>query len=418
MSRILSSPKLLLRLCLLLSSWMMTGGSARAQSSLRGVVLDSVTRQPLAFASVFLANTTLGVTTTEQGQFEFPKVPAGTYDVVGSYVGYRLGKKAGLMGTTPQQITLLLAPAASQLGEVVVRPNPNRAADYQKFVELFVGRTTFSRQCRIRNPDDVLVDFDPTKNVLTAASYKFVQVDNQALGYRIKYFGLRFTCDFKESIVSFYGEPVFEEMTARNPRQQRLWVANRAQAYRGSLTHFLKSVHDNRVAAEGFLAQKLRIVPNWQFPRADSLRRALLRGRLNEVLTAAENDSLNRWGSVPPAFSMLYTAPRPIDSLRRVSADGAKVFLNYTDRLRVSYLRESPDPLFRTQSLPYGTNKAPAPIDRQVSQLILLTRNTEIQPNGHLVNPLAVFTDEYWGFEKMGEFLPQNYLPPAAVPAP
>ena len=81
---------------------------------------------------------------------------------------------------------------------MVVRPNPNRANDYQKFVELFLGRTTFSRQCRIRNPDDVLVDFDPTENELTASSYKFVQVDNQALGYRIKYYGLRFVTNFKQ----------------------------------------------------------------------------------------------------------------------------------------------------------------------------------------------------------------------------
>ena len=54
---------------------------AAAQASLSGVIQDSVTHQPLAFASVFLANTTLGVTTAEQGKFEFPRVPAGTYNV-------------------------------------------------------------------------------------------------------------------------------------------------------------------------------------------------------------------------------------------------------------------------------------------------------------------------------------------------
>ena len=61
---------------------------------------DSVTHQPLAFASVFLANTTLGVTTTEQGRFSFPSVPAGTYDVVGSYVGYRLAKQTVTVGAS------------------------------------------------------------------------------------------------------------------------------------------------------------------------------------------------------------------------------------------------------------------------------------------------------------------------------
>ena len=157
------------RLLLLLLLGLVLGpGFVRGQSSLSGVVQDSVTHQPLAFASVFLANTTLGVTTTEQGTFVFKSVPAGAYDVVGSYVGYRLAKQRVTVGPTPQQVTLRLGPTANRLGEVVVRPNPHRADDYRKFVELFLGRSTFSQQCRIRNPDDVLVDFDAEANELTA----------------------------------------------------------------------------------------------------------------------------------------------------------------------------------------------------------------------------------------------------------
>ncbi len=56
--------------------------------------------------------------------------------------------------------------------------------------------------------------------------------------------------------------------------------------------------------------------------------------------------------------------------------------------------------------------------DRQVSQLGLMLPEIRIQANGQLVNPLAVFTDKYWGFEKMGEFLPVNYLPPVSAPGP
>ncbi|OGX88446.1 hypothetical protein BEN47_08900 [Hymenobacter lapidarius] len=68
-----------LRLLLVGCGWMLTMGAAQAQGKLSGVVQDSATHEPLAFASVFLANTTLGVTTTEQGTFVFPKVrPAPT----------------------------------------------------------------------------------------------------------------------------------------------------------------------------------------------------------------------------------------------------------------------------------------------------------------------------------------------------
>ena len=400
---------------LLLLLGLLNATSALAQSSLRGVVQDSVTRQPLAFASVFLANTTLGVTTSEQGEFVFPKVPAGNYDVVASYVGYRLAKQTVQVATSPQQLTLRLGPTTNRLAEVVVRPNPNRAGDYQKFTELFIGRTSFSRLCRIRNPDDVILDFDPQENVLTASAYQYVQVDNAALGYHVKYYGLRFVANFKQSTISFYGQPVFEEMTPRNERQQQRWLANRAAAYHGSLTHFLRSVYDGRVTDEGFVARRLRIVPNPRYPRADSLRRQLLRARLRAILTAAENDSLVRWGKEPQGYSMLYTAPRPLDSLRRKSPDGGHTYIRFRDQLQVTYLREAPDPQYFLRPRPLGTPPR-KPTKEQVSQLMLLEPAIEIQPNGQLVNPLGLFTDEYWGFEKMGEFLPVNYLPPASAP--
>ena len=96
--------------------WLGAFSAAQAQGKLSGVVQDSVTHQPLAFASVFLANTTLGATTTEQGQFEFPRVPKGTYDVVGSYVGYRLAKQTITVETAPMKLTINLAPTGNQLG--------------------------------------------------------------------------------------------------------------------------------------------------------------------------------------------------------------------------------------------------------------------------------------------------------------
>jgi hypothetical protein len=404
-----------LRFALLLL-WLLPGLAA-AQSSLSGTVRDSLTQEPLPFASVFLANTTLGVTTTEQGTFVFERVPAGSYDVVASYVGYRLAKQTITVGQTPQKLTLALAPTGAQLGEVVVRPRPNNPGDYQRFKELFLGRSTFSQQCRIHNSDDVLVDFDPKTTELTADARNYVQVDNQALGYRVKYYGLHFACNFTQQVVTFYGQPVFEEMTPRSARQRQQWEANRAKAYLGSPAHFFRSLRDSQLTAQGFVARRLRIVPNPRFPRVDSLRRALLRQR--HAYSAAEQDSLGRWASVPPSFSLLYMTPLHVDKLRRVAADSQHVFLRFQDHLQVTYLLAGPDANYRLQPSRYARGPAPPlPQDRQVSQLVLMQPEVEIEPNGQLANPLAVFTDEYWGFEKMGEFLPVNYLPPGPLSHP
>lgn len=85
--------------------------------------------------------------------------------------------------------------------------------------------------------------------------------------------------------------------------------------------------------------------------------------------------------------------------------------------LQVCYFGEGPDPRYGQPMAALGPPGAPAPARRQVSRLRPLVPEAEIQPNGYLINPLAVFVSEYWGFEKIGEFLPLNYVPPAS-PSP
>ena len=407
-----------LRLFLLIFCFIGALGTAQAQGGLTGVVQDSLTHEPLAFASVFLANTTLGVTTTEQGTFEFPKVPAGTYDVVGSYVGYRLSKKSITVTAAPQQVTLELASTGNQLGEVVVKPAPNEPEELRQFTDLFLGGTTFSEQCHISNPDQVRIFFDEATGELTARSKEFLQIDNDALGYRLKYYGLEFGYNKQDGTMSYYGEPVFEEMKPRDERQQQQWAANRATAYRGSFMHFLRSVYNNRLEADGFLAQQIRMAPNSQFRRMEGKRRALQQRRPNGGFTRAEKDSLARWGRMTPVLATLYPEARPIDSLRRISVSGERTFLRFTGELQVAYFGESPDPRYNRRMLPLGTTRKPYPAKRQVSRLKLEDGEAEIQANGSLMNPLEAVNGEYWGFERIGEFLPVDYAPPATSSAP
>jgi hypothetical protein len=386
-------------------------GLALGQGRLTGVVQDSATHQPLAFASVFLANTTLGATTTEQGTFDFPKVPAGTYDVVGSYVGYRLGKQSITVGkaAASQQVTILLGSSGPQLGEVVVEANPHREEDFKKFTSFFLGESTFSRQCKITNPKDIVVYTNDSTKELTAAAKNFVQVENQALGYRLKYFGMFFTYNPETEFVAFSGQPVFEEMTPRDAAQQQQWETNRAVAYVGSFAHFLRSVYTNSLKANNFFTQQIRITPNPRFARLERLQR-----RPASSLSAAERDSLRRLDNMQPVFATLYPAARPIDSLRRVAPDG-RTFLRFTGELQVTHFNEAPDANYDAPMATLGPEprKQPYPTKRQVSRIRLQVPEAEIRPNGTLRNPADVSTGEYWGFEKVGEFLPLDYQPEA-----
>ena len=241
-----------------------------------------------------------------------------------------------------------------------------------------------------------------------------MQVENEALGYRLKYFGMFFTYNPETDFTAFSGQPVFEEMTPRDAAQQRQWEANRAKAYLGSFPHFLRSVYTGQLRGNGFLAQQVRLTPNRRFDRLEPLSR-----RPAGSLTDAEQDSLEVLNKLAPAFATLYPAARPLDSLRRKDTDG-RVFLRFTGELQVAYFGEAPDANYTTPMATLGPEprKQPYPAKREVSRLRLQTKEVEVRPNGALRNPADVSTGEYWGFEKMGEFLPLDYQPPAPAPTP
>jgi hypothetical protein len=82
------------RVILLLISVSCTGTRAFAQPAdtekgiLAGLVVNSVTQEPLPLATVLVVGTSLGASTNEEGRFSLPGVPVGTYEVRVSLVGY------------------------------------------------------------------------------------------------------------------------------------------------------------------------------------------------------------------------------------------------------------------------------------------------------------------------------------------
>lgn len=203
-----------------------------------------MTHQPLPFASVFLANTTYGATANEHGFYVLPNVALGRYDLSASYLGYQLCQRPVLVAATTDLIMdcgLLSAP--QPLGEVVVRP-ANRPADYQLFLQLFLGTSSFARLCRVRDPGDISVVFDPNRRRLTARAPRALQVDNGALGYRLTCYDFDFQADITDDIVTIttISRVVFKSLPALNTDEQRRWETNRQKTYWGSYLHFFFAV--------------------------------------------------------------------------------------------------------------------------------------------------------------------------------
>ncbi|MEM7575505.1 MAG: TonB-dependent receptor [Bacteroidota bacterium] len=89
-----------------------------AQSSFQ--VLDSISRQPVEFASWQLEGTTLGGFTDFEGRFEIVRAQAGDYQLQIRFIGYRDYDLAIRIKERNEQQTILLVPTGIQLEQVTV----------------------------------------------------------------------------------------------------------------------------------------------------------------------------------------------------------------------------------------------------------------------------------------------------------
>ncbi|WP_439881411.1 TonB-dependent receptor [Pontibacter sp. MBLB2868] len=91
-----------------------------AQYKLSGQVSDAATGNALAGANVVLESTSTGVSTTQNGSFEFDSLPAGSYTLKVSYLGFEQ-KKVTINLQQDEYVQLALRPQALQASEVVVQ---------------------------------------------------------------------------------------------------------------------------------------------------------------------------------------------------------------------------------------------------------------------------------------------------------
>ncbi|MCC3160158.1 TonB-dependent receptor [Hymenobacter sp. 15J16-1T3B] len=108
---------------------LLTPLASRAQSTatVRGLLYDAATNQPLPFANVVLlraqdSSFVAGAQTAENGAFVLDKVVFGSYSLRATVLGYRPGRKPVTVASTEVALgTLRLRPTATQLQDVVIQ---------------------------------------------------------------------------------------------------------------------------------------------------------------------------------------------------------------------------------------------------------------------------------------------------------
>ncbi len=242
---------------LIIITFLFSNVSAQNNYTLYGRVVNEVTGLPMAAASVFAQNTTLGTVTDNEGNFKLI-LPNGGYDLIISFTGYKTENRRITSSDANEKIVFTLKEKEKELESVaVVSTNEVKdgLAKYgQFFMNEFIGKSTNSKQCSIQNPDVLHFFFSKKKNRLKITATEPLIVKNNAFGYNIKYELDSFTHEYKTEVSTYSGYPLFENMQGDSAQMQQ-WQAARREAYKGSILHFMRSVYHKNIEEQQFEMQ-------------------------------------------------------------------------------------------------------------------------------------------------------------------
>ncbi|NCD67954.1 carboxypeptidase-like regulatory domain-containing protein [Mucilaginibacter agri] len=379
-----------------------------AQISISGKVTDLSSNKPIENASVILSNSTVGNKTTADGSFILKNVKPGQYDLVASIVGYETYHLTLTVNNANLIVPpIQLLPKSVTLNEVVIKPDANWARNFDIFKRELLGVNTEGQQCKILNPDVVQLNYEAKSRKLTASSYDFMEIENRALGYKIKYLLTNFVDDFAGNMIYFEGSLLFEDMKTTSARQQKQWNKAREKAYYGSLPHFLRSALQNQCEAAGFKTLQLVRKSNPDRQPEDLIKSKLAYFRT--INTPAAKDSLNKWINEkwkPTNVSYLVKTPT-VDVYRLINRTDEKGIyaLSYADLLYVMYTKKHDSNSNNLSTRSLDIPNYPTTIIRFDQPYAFF------DANGSVTNPTSMTFEGAWGKSRLAGMLPVDYEP-------
>lgn len=387
--------------------------TAAAQNEVSGFILDSITREPVPFANVYFANTSLGTYSAEDGKYTLKNFPDGKYDLTVSFVGYLTSQISLEFSATKKSVNFLLSQKTTQLTEVVISPDTsNRESNLRQFYRNFIGETENSKSCVVLNKKDIFIDYDVSTGLLSAICKKPIIIENRAMGYKVFYDLQIFEADYIQGNQIYLGVPRFEDLEPKNKGQAKRWNKERTRAYFGSFSHFISLLKQGSWGNQ-YVVFKLYRVKNAERPPTEFLDKQI--ARLHRKANSSFIITSNMYGTDSLSYYMrLKRKPELIDSLgaevkEAVSLlDSARNTISYTGMLRIIYKKESEESRYAIFN-----NRAPA---RHQHSTVHILAPVRIYENGYYENVQDIFFEGYMGWaEKIADLLPLEYIPPQNV---
>lgn len=362
---------------------------------MQGRVIDGVTKEPLDGARAFISSTTYQTITNSSGHF-YLQMPAGSYQLAVTYVGY--GSKIVNSQLLPDRQTIYtieLFPEIESLQSVSVLTAKDRENFERLFKNLFLGVSKNASNAKILNIKDVYFHFDKDNGILEANCNVPIIIENPNLNYQITFLLSHFIYNLNTHISSFVGYPTYGDLEQLSGSALKKITKNRETAYRGSAMHWIRAIYHSSTEDEGFQIKKFKQVLNPQFPGDEIHDKMVAEARKSKdysLLMKMPKKHLTQWGA------------RNVYARDIVIEEGEKKFLYIHDFLDITYYRESPESKY------YGniTHQAGIP-NYQNSQLQSHKQGIEIYANGTISDPDALIYFGYIGWEKVADMLPFDY---------
>ena len=261
---------------------------ANGQNNLTGIVLDSITKQPIQYTTVYINATTKGTITDDKGfftikDFSFPAM------VVVSHVSYST-KTISLKSNNFDNLIISLSPKTYHLTEIEVTDKSLRQKNIDFFKIMFIGSDYWGKNTIIMN-DRILtfnIKYDYLKMLLNDSIKNEIRwefnksiyecdkdslyvikkkllifkadargpiiIDMPLLGYKLQVDLVDFTIQNIENInhCNFLGYYYFQPYNTHNEFNAKKYERNRQLAYYNSSQHFFSALYKNKLEQNGY----------------------------------------------------------------------------------------------------------------------------------------------------------------------
>ncbi len=378
-----------------------------AQVLLKGTVTDAETGKGIGAASVFLSNSSTGVSTNDDGNFSLNIHSAQRFEVVVSCIGYETISKTILPDSFSKAFDIQLKRRSAQLEQVIVQSYEKDGwAQWGKlFTDNLIGTGASAGECTIKNKEVIRFVYDKQNRLLTAFAFEPLQIENRYLGYLLTYDLQSFSCDMQRKTVVYTGYPLFKNLDAGENKIKK-WDKRRVYAYEGSIMHFMRSVYRNTLAQEGFSMQFLSRVVNKEKQTVKMLLAE--HSREPDYVSHLSNETAQYYHEImgqSDSLDNVSSAAVFADSIA-YKVDNTTAGLGFDGHLSVKYFKEKE---VRDERSFNGTTVKRIP----ASVISLITADDlVIYADGSYYEPDSMLAEGYWGWsEKLSNLLPADYKP-------